>query len=641
MGIPFSLSRSRDDFFSHLSVNAPSLPHQKIQRAFDVLASFDENHCIPFSQGYLSSQHALSSAEFLLAFYSDEDALIASLLQHLPSQDIASLDRIEQEFGSTVRDLVSKVSLLSHLYTSTRKKSSEDLKQMIISLSGDPRVLFITLSSACIFLEYLDFFPSGFQSKLCRYSLEIFAPIAARLGMYALKYHLERTSFSRVYTSDFERISEQLSLIHQEYDIFIHQTALSVQEFLLQQGIHARVMAREKQPYSIFCKLRDRALNDPRAIIDLFAIRIIVPTLEQCYQSLGFVHHLGTPLSHRFRDYISFPKPNGYQSLHTCLLGLPKTPKDVMVEVQIRTEDMHQEAEYGVAAHWLYKERSSSSLSSILSAQLSIEDRTSSRLADHMYVLTPTGDIIELPEGSTPLDFAFSVHTDLGLRYRMAKVNGHPVALSSQLENGDRVEIEVGKHATPSLHWLEVLRTASARSKLKHYFASHDRGAFIARGKDVVNAELHSRGLHALDADLTVFAFFDGAPIPLREREDLLFKIGMGTHRVSSILRHLDALALPSLPVRTSLKKRSLPSPASTSLPSLLIAGTRCTFPYRFAQCCSPEQKETRRSLLGTIGRSGMMIVHDAECKMGLSAHPGRRIALDWDSEAKESLTQS
>jgi GTP diphosphokinase / guanosine-3',5'-bis(diphosphate) 3'-diphosphatase len=620
-------------FASFLQKIPSSFSEAKMRRALALLASLPSDHCIPYSQGYQSVRHAIDAAESLLTFSSDEDAVLATLLQHLPSFDVSSVDRLEHEFGSTIRDLVVKVSLLSHLYSSTRKQSSADLQQMIISLSGDPRVLFITLSSACVFLDHIDLFPSSLQSKICRYALDIFAPIAARLGMYALKHRLERPSFSRLYTAEHERIAEQLTLIHQEYGLFIHDTALALQEFLIKQGVSARVMAREKQPYSIFCKLRDRASNDPRSIIDLFALRIVVPTLEQCYQSLGFTHHLGTPLSHRFRDYISFPKPNGYQSLHTCLLGLPHAPKDVMVEVQIRTEEMHAEAEYGVAAHWIYKQRSPSSIPAILAAQYSIEDHASSRLVDHIYVLTPNRDIIELPEGSTPLDFAFHLHTDLGLRYRMAKVNGHPVSLSTPLENGDRIEIDVNKHASPSLHWLEVLRTPSARSKLKHYFASHDRGTFIARGKDIVNAELHSRRMHALDADLTLFALFDGAPLPLREREDLLFKIGMGTHRVSALLRHCDAYsaALPSLQ-RPKKKTSSAPVPPPDQH-TLLIAGTRCTFPYRFAQCCTPDQREIRRPLLGTIGRSGLMIVHDATCKMGLSAHIGRRIALDWGSE--------
>jgi GTP pyrophosphokinase len=584
------------------------------------------------SEGYTLFQHALESTDFLLTFCQDEDALLASLFQHLPILSLDALDTIEKEFGLTVRDLVSKVHLLSHLYTSSQRKSVDSLKSMIISLSSDARVLFIALSSTCIFLEHMELFPSAFQSKICRYTLELFAPIAARLGMYAVKYRLERTSFPRCYAADSERIAEQLNLIHREYGAFIHHTADAIRQFLLEHGISARVMSRQKQPYSVFCKLRDRSLNDPRKIVDLFAIRIIVLKLEDCYQALGFLHRFGTPLAHRFRDYISFPKPNNYQSLHTCILGLPHAPKDVIIEVQIRTEAMHQAAEYGVAAHWIYKETgrsASQAVPTILASQLSIEDQKSSRLVNSIYVLTPHGDIVELPKGSTPLDFAFHLHTDLGLRYRLAKVNGHPVSLSYLLENGDSIEIDLHKHPCPSLQWLEAVKTASARSKLKHYFASHDRAAFVSRGKDIVNAELRSRGLSSLDADLSVFALFDGAPLSLRDREDLLFKIGMGTNRVSSILRHLTFPGLTSFPTKKSTKN-VVASVVTLDLPGLLIAGVPCTLPYRFAKCCAPQLQATRGSLVATIGREGALLIHDAVCKMGASAHSDRRLKVEW-----------
>lgn len=586
-------------------------------------------------------EHAVRSAEFLAEFCHDESAIVACILQYALRIDGVTLQDLSHEFGKDVRDIVSRVHLLSHLYTADWRKSVEDLRIMLVSVSDDVRILLIALSDACTFLQQFDSIESAYRMRLCRQALQLFAPVAARLGIYALKYRLERTAFPECYPSDAQNINRQLATIHTDHGSFLQQTSSAIRTFLNEQGIEADVMAREKQPYSIFQKMQTKSVTSLEKITDLFAIRVIVPKTQDCYQTLGLIHRLGTPISHRFKDYISFPKPNGYQSLHTCLIGLPHAPKDAMVEVQIRTHDMHQEAEYGIAAHWLYKhigKKNSGGLHQSLALQeLSRRPNASDSqdalsqhsVVDHIYVLTPRGDIVELPNGGTPLDFAFHVHTDLGLKFKSARVNGSIVPISYELENGDIVEVQTHKEPRPALQWLEQLVTASARSKLKAYFFAHNRSQFLARGRDIVNTELRQRRLPRLDADLSQLASFDGQALSTREREDLLVKAGMGSVRTSSILRHL---ALPELPPKVqSAKKKKTSSAVVPPGTEVAIDGSPLTLPHRFAKCCSPDaKKHASETLIGVVTRSAVITVHRESCKMVKGGNPERRLKMYW-----------
>lgn len=520
---------------------------------------------------------------------------------------------------------------------------------MLVSVSDDLRVLLISLSVACTYIQSLEKVNASYRMRLCRHALNLFAPVAARLGIYALKYRLERSSFPECYPTDADHISRQLALLHEEHGAFLQRTASSIRTFLDEQRIVADVVAREKQPYSIFQKMQDKSVTSLTKITDLFAIRVIVPTLQDCYQTLGFLHKLATPISHRFKDYISFPKPNGYQSLHTCLLGLPHAPKDVMVEVQIRTYDMHEDAEYGIASHWMYKERRGfiqgqklPRLPDMLSQRkiASADDvgGESTPLRDRIYVLTPQGDIIELPDASTPLDFAFVLHTELGLRFKAAKVNGNIVPLSYALENGDVVEILTHKFPRPTLQWLEELTTASARAKLKTYFFSKNRAQFLSKGRSMVNAELKARQLPLLDNDLSALRFSDGEMLSLHEREDLLVKVGMGSVRTSSVLRHAaqPTAERPLRALRNTSKKKSAAA-TTPDRPVLGIVGSALTMPYRFAKCCAVDKQQPHpRLLIGIVNRSGTITVHKADCGMVKGSNRERRLEMYWKSEESQ-----
>ncbi len=638
------VSASNYDFASQRK-SYPVFSSAKVQRALTVAASLYGESPHPLVQEMSLFDHACGVAAILVDFLPDEDALVACILQHSLRQSAEySMQTLTEQFGKDVRDLVSRVHLLSHLSTKDWRKSIDDMKLMLVSVSDDMRVLLIKLCIECFHVEILSRVPERYRMGVCRDALQLFAPVAARLGIYALKYRLENRAFPVCYATDAEKIQVQLKGLHAQYGAFLPDMMQSLREFLTKEGMQIMdVTAREKHPYSIFQKMQRKSMTDIRKITDLIAVRLVVKTLPDCYQALGLLHRLATPLSHRFKDYISFPKPNGYQSLHTSLIGMPQSPKDVMIEVQIRTVEMHREAEFGIAAHWGYKEgraiqRSIAGMhfgDALLRQQVVQQakdpdgpaEAAERKLVDHIYVLTPKGDIIELPEGGTPLDFAFALHTELGLKFKAARVNGSIVPLSHKLENGDIVEIMSHREPRPTMQWLEELATSSARAKLKAYFSSHNRQQFIARGKSVLNAELKSRHIAQLDSDLSMLKTFDGEPRSMREREDLLVKIGMGSIRTSSILRHLQ-FVVPARKVQRVTKAKARVAQSHEIGDE---HGRPLIMPYRYAKCCSADTAKPRpEHIVGFITRLGHVSIHKEGCRMVRSANKERRVEVGW-----------
>ncbi|TSC60111.1 MAG: GTP pyrophosphokinase [Candidatus Peregrinibacteria bacterium Greene0416_62] len=576
--------------------------------------------------------HVLEVLETLLPFEPDEDAVIATLLHHVLSLKGMTFGEIEDRFGTRVRALVGGVHLLAHVTVHDRRHSIDDLRLILLTVSDDVRTVLIALCDRCTLLRRAAELPRPVAKKLSQDALQLFAPVASRLGIYTLKRELEERAFPVMYPGEAERIQEQLARLIAEKGKFLEQAAVFVSGYLAEQNIDATVDARQKQSYSVFSKMRSKSISHVSDVYDLFALRVIVPSEAECYQALGLLHRLGRPIANRFKDYIAFPKPNGYQSLHTTLAQLPHVPEGVFVEIQIRTVTMHREAQFGVAAHWSYKEKGSrtahalaqAQLQRLLSTQQSIEQGTGKdALVDHIFVLTPRGDIIELPEGATPLDFAFQVHTDLGLAFRAARVNGVIVPLNYALKNGDVVEIMKRKIPEPSSQWLQLLKTASSKSKLKRYLYAQQRPELIGRGRELLNAELLRVHLPVLDTDLTVLKSYDGEKLTKERREDILMKIGQEAEKAATALTHFDALKgklihdLPSRIVRNSRKETVVGIEGNVPMP------------VRYAKCCEP-QEWPRGDIAGVINRSGAVMVHRDECKMFKNASKGRRVRIWW-----------
>lgn len=524
-------------------------------------------------------EHALGVFRLLLPFQPDADTMTACLLQHALETKAVTMVELQEEFGPRVRSLIAGVHLLSRVSLRNHGDTVEDLRLMLLSVADDIRILLIVLCQRCYTLEWSEQLPVAERKRIARDALHLFAPVAARLGIHALKQRLENLAFPVVYPSDAEKISEQMAQVHAHYGPFLSSAAEELRRALqMEARITASVEGREKQLYSIFLKMKNKSLSHVEHLPDLFALRVIVETEEECYRVLGALHRIGRPVVNRFKDFIAFPKPNGYQSLHTTVTKLPGVPEGVFVEVQVRTCPMHREAEFGIAAHWSYKEGGTAQqsmqrvqLQQALASQQALEGKKGSapRLVDHIFVLTPKGDIIELPEGATPLDFAFQIHTDLGLSFRAAHVNGKVVSLNYELENGDVVEIVTRRTPDPSAKWMHLLKMASSRSRLRRY----------------LNLQ-------------------PATPPPTPMQPPAASKQGT---------------------VRLQRKD------------SLIEVEGNVPMPLRFAQCCLSDRVRTDKpqegmkgKIIGVITRSGDVMVHTAKCKNAGRGNPERRIGVKW-----------
>lgn len=610
-----------------------AIDRRKVKEAFALAEQLygDELHWT----GVSLLDHVSGVLSILLPFRPDEETVLACILQHALHPKRLSVTDLEEHVGTKVRSLVSGLHLLTRVTMKDRRGSIEDLRLMILSVSDDVRVVLLLLCERAFVLDHVGALDADEKRHIGQDVLSLFAPVAARLGIYSLKQRLERTAFPLVYPLDAEKIHEQLAGIHARTKPFLDQAAAALQRALREQGIEATVTGREKEIYSIFQKMKQKSLSHVDGLHDLFGLRVLVSSIEECYRVLGIVHRIGHPVAIRFKDFIAFPKPNGYQSLHTTVTRLPEVPEGIFLEVQVRTHDMHREAEFGIAAHWSYKQGSAVrmaewlQLQHVLSGQYPVDGEENPSYRDHIFVLTPRGDIVELPEGATPLDFAFQIHTDLGLSFKGARVNGAIVALDYPLENGDIVEIIRHKEPRPSPEWLQLLKMASSRSRLKRYLYSLERTKFIAKGRALANVELRKRGVPPLDPDLKLLRLYDGRALSLAEREDILFKFGQGSERVSTVLPHFDRIRALKPTIERELEPALVRMPRLQRKDALIEIEGGLTMPLRYAKCCSP-QENMGSPIIGCVGRTGEVTVHAKKCRMWKNSNPERRIGVRW-----------
>lgn len=614
-------------FLADRAKSMPASDLDRLQKAFDEAVDLygQQTHWT----GEKLITHCMGVLTMFLSFEPDDDAVIACLLHHVLDTKLWSLDELEEHYGASIRSIVSGVHLLSHVTMKNRRMSLENLRLMFLRVSDDIRIVLLILCDHTYQMEHLEILAPEARRTICRDALQLFAPVAARLGIYSLKHHLESRAFPVMYPVDSARIAEQLAQLEERHGGFLEGASKTLKEFLSESGVEARVEGREKQPYSIFQKMKGKSVTHVSDVYDLFALRVIVKDEASCYQTLGLLHRIGHPVMGRFKDYIAFPKPNGYKSLHTTLVRLPGVPDNAFIEVQIRTESMHREADLGIAAHWSYKEGGSaeqlirqSKLHQALSFSQSLEERSMQGFADHIFALTPNGDIIELPEGATPLDFAFNVHSMIGLCFKAARVNGVIVPLSYQLENGDIVEIIKHREPHPSPNWLYLLKTSAAKSRLKRYLISQDRPNYVMMGKEALNAELSRQHLPSLDPDLSLLREVDGVHLNQAEREDQLMKIAQGAMTAFVFLSHVDAL-------KGMLPQQGEHRAVVASETAVAKVDGNIPMPVRFARCCKPDAGK-HTALFGVIGRNGEVRVHRLGCKMTRAVNPERRIGVKW-----------
>ena len=575
-------------------------------------------------------EHPLQTALFLADLHLDVTTIAAALLHDVVEDCGITNEELKEKFGEDVAKLVDGVTKLTRMDVSLKGKEdlqqdgafqedrlqAESLRKMLVAMAEDIRVVLIKLADRLHNMSTLESLAAHRRKAIAQETLDIYSPLAHRLGIWEIKWRLEDMAFRHLEPSKYKDISKMLAAKREEREAYISRVAEIIKAELDAADLGAQVIGRPKNIYSIYRKMQNYATQGKELsqIYDLYALRILVKTKADCYNALGAVHSLWHPMPGQFDDYIANPKDNIYQSLHTTVMcedGIP-------LEVQIRSHDMHQVAEYGVAAHWRYKEGGAGDLRfedkmtwlrqhlewqrEVTGTEEFLESVKTELFRDQVFTYTPKGDIIELPSGATPIDFAYKIHTELGHRCIGSKVNGRLVSLDSQLKNGDTIEILTTKVALgPSLDWLNpnlgYVRSASAREKVRQWFRKQRRGINIQRGKEFLRKELNRLNMAVDEAEVASMFRFDTT-------EDFLAALGSGGVTETQVVSRLTAQQEKP----QAEQKPSLPLSSPTSGVQVLGVGDLL---IRMGLCCNPLPGE---DIIGYITRSRGVTVHKKGC---------------------------
>ncbi|MBW4646976.1 MAG: bifunctional (p)ppGpp synthetase/guanosine-3',5'-bis(diphosphate) 3'-pyrophosphohydrolase [Goleter apudmare HA4340-LM2] len=586
-------------------------------------------------------------------------AMIAAGFLHDVVEDTdVTIEQIQERFGPEVRQLVEGVTKLSKInFKSKTESQAENFRRMFLAMAQDIRVIVVKLADRLHNMRTLQVMPDEKRRRIAQETRDIFAPLANRLGIWHFKWELEDLAFKYLEPESFREIQQHVAEKRTAREEKLARTTAILQERLAQAGIKCLdVSGRPKHLYSIYQKMQ-RQQKEFREIYDLAALRIIVQTNEECYRALAVVHDAFRPIPGRFKDYIGLPKPNRYQSLHTGVIGLTGRP----LEVQIRTMEMHHIAEYGIAAHWKYKETGTSNVSNITTAdekfawlrqllewqsdlkdaQEYLDSVKDNLFEDDVYVFTPKGDVVPLSPGSTTIDFAYRIHTEVGNHCAGARVNGRMVPLSTRLQNGDIVVIMTQKNCHPSLDWLNFVRTSAAKYRIKQWYKRSRREENVARGRELLEKELGKTGFDNLlksDAMQSV-----AEKCNYHSAEDLLAGLGYGEITLNLVLNrwrevvkaHQPMVSTPQVPTKESAAatKALRDGPTSSRVTDSPILGVEGLV-YHLAGCCTPIPGEP---IIGVVTRGRGISIHRQGCSNLDSVEYERLVPVRWNIAAEHS----
>jgi RelA/SpoT family (p)ppGpp synthetase len=622
------------------------LDAKEIALVRDAYRFSDQAHLGQFrSSGSPYISHPISVAEICAGWKLDVDAIRAALLHDvMEDQDIAKQELLEK-FGSEVAELVDGLSKLDRLeFASKAQQQAESFRKMLLAMARDIRVILIKLADRLHNMRTLDAVNPDKKRRVARETLDIYAPIAHRLGLNALYRELQDLCFAAIHPNRYQVLEKAVMAARGNRREVLTRIDEQVRDALPAAGIESEVRGREKTLYAIYNKMvkQKKSLSN---VLDIYGFRVIVRTLPECYMAMGIVHQLYRPVPGKFKDYIAIPKINGYQSLHTTLVGPFGTP----IEFQFRTHDMHQIAEEGVAAHWLYKgdqsnlqeiqSRTSQSLQSLLDIQNQTGDSTEflehvkvDLFPDAVYVFTPKGKIVSLPRGATAVDFAYSIHTDVGNHAVACQVNGEEVPLRTELANGDSVAITTSQSSRPSAQWLNYARTGRARSEIRHYLRTVQYDESAAFGERMLTQALSDLKLNLPASDDPIWeklARSSGA----KSREEILADIGLGK-RLAAVVARRFAPDHPLVATTAAADDEM----TSAKLTPIQIHGNEGQG-VQLAPCCGPLPGD---QIIAGIRVGHGLVVHTAECPVALRARlkePERWVDVAWDQETAKHLS--
>jgi len=611
-----------------------------VRRAFDFAVTAHGDQQRVSGEPYVT--HPLAAAQILADIGIDPVAVTAAILHDVPEDTEYSLNDIEEKFGAEVARLVDGVTTLSKFSNHTHEqRQAENIRKMFLAMAEDIRVVLIKLADRLHNMRTLYALPSDKQLRIARQTLEIYAPLAERLGIWSIKWELEDLAFKSLEPESYRELARALDTRRKSRESFVEKSIEALRPELAAAGIEAELSGRPKHLYSIWKKMQ-RKSSEIGEIYDVYAIRVLVDEVKDCYAALGVVHSMWRPIPNQFDDYIAVPKPNLYQSLHTAVMALDGKP----LEIQIRTHAMHQVSEVGIAAHWRYKEGSRADreydaklawLRQVMDWQRDVSDATEfvegvklDVFQDQVFVFTPKGEVKDLPAGATPLDFAYRIHTDIGHRCIGAKINNRLVPLDYRLKNGDIVEIVTtkGEHG-PSRDWMNVVRTSHAREKIRQWFKRQERDENIAHGRESLDRELRRLARTSLGAVGADRILEIARAYRYENLDDFYAAVGYGAVGAQQVVTRLgvvdDAqLALPpTAPPPTPLRDGGV---RVKGVGDLLV---------RFGKCCHPIPGDP---IIGFITRGKGVTVHLKNCQTVLNEREtARLIEVEWEGSPQQT----
>jgi RelA/SpoT family (p)ppGpp synthetase len=579
--------------------------------------------------------HPLAVAEILAGWRLDGQALVAALLHDVMEDTSVTKAEISDTFGKPVADLVDGVSKLDKIeFQSAEDAQAENFRKMLLAMARDVRVILIKLADRLHNMRTLDAVVPAKRRRVARETMEIYAPIANRLGLNSLFHELQELAFSHTHPLRYRVLAKATRAARGNRREVVGKIEVAIKAKLAEAGVAASISGREKHIYSIYRKMIEKHLSFSE-VHDIYGFRVVVKDAPTCYLALGVLHGLYKPVPGKFKDYIAIPKANGYQSLHTALIG----PYGVPVEIQLRTDEMHRLAEAGVASHWMYKsdvdslsqlqKKTHQWLQSLLEIQSQSGDSQEflehvkvDLFPDEVYVFTPKGKIMPMPRGATAVDFAYAVHTDIGNKCVAAKVNGELVALRTELRNGDRIEIVTTGYAKPNPAWLQYVRTAKARSNIRHFLKTMQYDESTALGDRLLEQALKAAGHSSseIDAESWARAVRDAGA---HTRQEVLADIGLGRRLPAVVARRL---------LRKTEREEAKSGNVKAAVASVVIRGTE-GMAVQLATCCRPIPGD---AIVGSMKKGQGLVVHAADCRQATRSRrnePDQWMDVEWDRQ--------
>lgn len=640
-----------DELLQKLKKNFSEAEFQELKAAYDFSAAAHEGQKRQTGEPYFIHPCAVVNILVDLGF-DDVSTLVAAFLHDVLEDTPVTSDELEQKFGKEVLELVEGVTKLDKIkFVSAEDEQAENLRKMFFAMAKDYRVIIIKLADRLHNMRTLDALKPEKQIKIATQSLKIYAPLAGRLGLSFVKCELEDLAMRYLYPDDYYELVEFIKTKSKERQQFIEKICDELKSKLQELGIEGEVNGRQKHLYGIYKKMLKQGKNIEQ-IYDISAVRVIVNEVQDCYTVLGAIHTMWMPLPGRFKDYIAMPKPNGYQSLHTTVI----TKFKETFEIQIRTYEMHRIAEYGIAAHWKYKEGKTGAtkiddqinwLREVMDTQREssdshefLENIEGNVFTDEVYVFTPKGKVLNLPVGSTTVDFAYAIHSAVGNKCIGAKVNGKIVPLNTVLNTGDIVEIlTTNSGKGPSRDWIKFVKTASARTKIRQYFKKEMKEENIKRGKDMLEREAKRRGYNLSELLSTAGLNYIMNRYTLSSIDDLYASVGFGGLTTNQIIVKLIDYFKRDLLSKNPVAeiKTTSTTGKSSSGNGVLIRGYD-DFLVRLSHCCNPVPGD---KIVGYVSRGRGVSVHCVDCPNVKNMEPERLIEAKWDDVISQNFLAS